>query len=193
MRRRRVAKVHRPQFSVAPEEKACFQEAVADVKPLVAPPLPPRPAPPPPLALQQHRDEEAVLSALNDGPNSDEVLDTGDEWLYLRQGQPPSLLRDLRRGRFRIQERLDLHGCTVEEARTELSAFLHEAKKWRWACVCIIHGKGLGSPGRVPVLKRLIGGWLMRHSEVLAFAQARPEEGGSGALRVLLGWRSRNR
>ena len=170
------------------DDTACFLQAVTDVRPLPAPPPPPRPAPPPPLPLQRHQDDMAVLEALSGGLHSDDILESGDGWLYLRPGLSPALLRDLRRGRFRIQERLDLHGCTVEEGRAELSAFLREARQWRWTCVCIIHGKGLGSPGRIPVLKRLVGGWLMRHQEVLAFAQARPEEGGGGALRVLLGW-----
>ena len=187
-RRRRPNQPEKQEPVTDAAEADCFLRAVADVRPLPAPPPPPRPAPPPPLPLQRHQDELAVLEALGHSLNCDEVLESGDEWLYLRSGLSPSLLRDLRRGRFRIQERLDLHGCTVEEARTELAAFLREARQWRWTCVCVVHGKGLGSPGRIPVLKRLVGGWLMRHREVLAFAQARPEEGGSGALRVLLGW-----
>lgn len=192
MRERQRPPKHAPVSpAVAPEEKACFQEAMADVKALPAPPPPPRPAPPAPLALQLKKDELEVRMALSRGLSNDEILEAGDEWLYLQPGQPPTLLKDLRKGRFRTQANLDLHGCTVEEARLELTAFLHEAQHWRWSCVCIIHGKGRGSPGRIPVLKRLIGGWLMRHAEVLAFTQARPEEGGSGALRVLLGWRRR--
>ncbi len=174
------------------EDTARFLRAVADVRPLPAPPPPARPAPPPPLPLQRYRDEMAVLETLGHPLNSDAALESGDEWLYLRPGLSPALLRDLRRGRFRTQERLDLHGCTVEEARTELRVFLREARQRRWTCVCIIHGKGLGSPGRIPVLKRLVGGWLMRHQEVLAFAQARPGEGGGGALQILLGWRRRS-
>lgn len=189
MRRRRPPKTTPVSLAVHPAEKACFEEAMADVKRFPAPPIPARPSPPAPLPLQRQKDELAVRTALSRTLNSDEILKAGDEWLYLQQGQSPALLRDLRKGRFRIQSRLDLHGCTVEEARLELAAFLHEAQQWRWNCVCIVHGKGLGSPGRIPVLKRLVGGWLMKHQEVLAFTQARPGEGGGGALQVLLGWR----
>ena len=188
MRRRRPDQPEKQEPVTDAAEADCFLRAVADVRPLPAPPPPARPAPPPPLPLQRHQDELAVLEALGHCLNGDEVLESGDEWLYLQPGLSPALLRDLRQGRFRIQERLDLHGCTVEKARTELATFLREARQCRWTCVCVIHGKGLGSPGRIPVLKRLVGGWLMRHQEVLAFAQARPEEGGSGALRVLLRW-----
>lgn len=190
MRRRRSAQQPpATPAAVLPEEKACFEAAMVDVKRIPAPPAPPRPTPPAPVAAQRQKEELEVRAALNRHLSSDEILEAGDEWLYLQPGQSPALLRDLRRGRTRIQSRLDLHGCNVEEARLELAAFLHEAQQWRWNCVCIVHGKGLGSPGRIPVLKRLVGAWLMRHQEVLAFAQARPGEGGSGALRVLLGWR----
>ncbi|WP_414040189.1 Smr/MutS family protein [Acidithiobacillus sp. M4-SHS-6] len=193
MRRRRPSPQPWVSPSVLPEEKAFFEAAMADVKRFSAPPAPARPKPPAPVAAQKQKEDLEVRAALGRPLSSDEILETGDEWLYLQPGQSPALLRDLRRGRIRIQSRLDLHGCNVEEARLELAAFLHEAQQWRWHCVCIVHGKGLGSPGRIPVLKRLVGAWLMQHQEVLAFAQARPGEGGSGALRVLLGWRQHQR
>ncbi|PKY12090.1 DNA mismatch repair protein MutS [Acidithiobacillus marinus] len=189
MRRRRPTQQLPVKPAVLPEEKAYFEAAMADVKRFSPPPVPARPAPPAPVAAQRQKEALEVRAALSRPLSSDEILEAGDEWLYLQSGQSPALLRDLRRGRIRIQSRLDLHGCNVEEARLELAAFLHDARQWRWNCVCIVHGKGLGSPGRIPVLKRLVGAWLMRHQEVLAFAQARPGEGGSGALRVLLGWR----
>ena len=172
--------------------KDAFLRAVAGVKPLPAAAPPPRPAPPPPIPVQSHLDDAAVLDELMHPLGDDLLLENGEEWIYLQDGLPRALLRDLRRGRFRIQENLDLHGCSVDEARQAIGEFLLEARRWRWRCVRIIHGKGLGSPGRVPVLKRMVGQWLIRRKEVLAFAQARPQEGGGGAVIVLLQWPGRH-
>jgi DNA-nicking Smr family endonuclease len=56
----------------------------------------------------------------------------------------------------------------------------------RARCVRIVHGKGLGSPDREPVLKRRMRDWLSRRDEVLAFCQAPAAQGGAGAVLVLL-------
>jgi DNA-nicking Smr family endonuclease len=85
-----------------------------------------------------------------------------------------------------VQRDVDLHGMRREEARTALSAFLREAVRAGIRCVRVVHGKGLGSPGRAPVLKGLVQRWLSQRREVLAFVQAKPLEGGAGALVVLL-------
>ena len=53
-------------------------------------------------------------------------------------------------------------------------------------CVRVVHGKGLGSPGKAPVLKEKVHRWLVQKSEVVAFVQAQPAQGGAGALVVLL-------
>ena len=102
-------------------------------------------------------------------------------------------MRRLRRGHWRIQDELDLHGLTRDTARARLVDFLafclqHDAK-----CVRIIHGKGLGSKNHEPILKQLVKSWLMQRSEVLAFIPARPADGGAGALLVLLKRGSKNR
>jgi hypothetical protein len=98
MRRRRPPKTTPVSLAVHPAEKACFEEAMADVKRFPAPPIPARPSPPAPLPLQRQKDELAVRTALSRTLNSDEILEAGDEWLYLQQGQSPALLRDLRKG-----------------------------------------------------------------------------------------------
>ena len=157
------------------------------MRPLAAPAPPPRTPAPAPEARQAEADELAVLADLAHGGEEESDWWTGDEWVYLRPGLPERLLRVLRRGKMRVQADLDLHGLRVEEARAAVAEFLAEARRHRWTCVRIVHGKGHGSPGQVPVLKRLVGHWLQRHREVLAFLQAGPAEGGSGALRVLLG------
>ncbi|WP_248884820.1 Smr/MutS family protein [Igneacidithiobacillus siniensis] len=169
------------------EERAEFRAAVGDVHPLAAPAPPSRPPPPRPVAQSTLADDLAVLADLARGHEEESDWWTGDEWIYLRPGLPERRLRDLRRGKIRIQADLDLHGLRADEARAAVGGFLLEARRQRWTCVRIVHGKGYGSPGQVPVLKRLVGHWLQRHREVLAFAPARPTEGGSGALRVLLG------
>ena len=92
----------------------------------------------------------------------------------------------LRRGKWSIQRQLDLHGLRSDDARDALAAFLRESCKQGVRCVRVVHGKGLGSPGKAPVLKNKVHGWLAQRSEVLAFVQARPLDGGAGALVVLL-------
>jgi DNA-nicking Smr family endonuclease len=96
-------------------------------------------------------------------------------------------MRKLRRGQFSSRAELDLHGLRSEEARRTVAEFLHAARERNLRCVRIIHGKGRGSGARGPVLKQKLGSWLRQRSEVLAFCSARPADGGSGALYVLLG------
>ena len=113
-------------------------------------------------------------------------LEGGDEPTYLRTGLALSILRDLRRGRWVIQDEIDLHGLNRDEARALLSGFLSEALKQGIRCIRVIHGKGLGSPGREAVLRKLVRGWLAQRIEILAYCQAKPQDGGEGALVVLL-------
>ena len=96
------------------------------------------------------------------------------------------MLRRLRRGEYAIRDELDLHGMTQDEARAALGAFLAEAVSQGQRCVRIIHGKGLGSGHRGPVLKSAVNRWLRRHGDVVAFSSARRNDGGTGALYVLL-------
>ena len=95
-------------------------------------------------------------------------------------------LRDLRRGRWVVQGELDLHGLTRDEARSSLAHFIALSLQQGRRCLRVIHGKGHGSPGRLPVLKHLSRGWLAQREDILAFCQARPHDGGEGALLVLL-------
>lgn len=142
---------------------------------------------PPPRPLQREQDEASALRESIDAPLSfQDRLDIGEEGVHLRDSLPRRVLTDLRRGRWVVQAELDLHGLTRNEARNELSHFLHEALEQGHRCVRLIHGKGHGSPGREPVLKHLSRGWLMQREEILAFCQARPHDGGEGALLVLL-------
>lgn len=140
-----------------------------------------------PLALQQQRDEAAVMrEALSDEFDVGTLLETDEHLSYRRPGIGPDVTRRLRSGQWRVQAELDLHGLRRDDARTALSHFIREATLRGLRCVRVVHGKGLGSPGKTPVLKSRVHSWLVQKSEVLAFVQARPAEGGSGALLVLL-------
>ena len=144
----------------------------------------PRPAPEP---RQREEDEAAALRESLENPLTfDDRLDLGDEAAFLRSGLPRRVLLDLRRGRWVMQDQLDLHGLTRHEARDAMRHFLHASLTRGHRCVRIIHGKGHGSPGRESILKYLSRGWLAQREEILAFCQARVHQGGGGALVVLL-------
>ncbi|MBL8439552.1 MAG: Smr/MutS family protein [Zoogloeaceae bacterium] len=146
-----------------------------------------QPAAPAPLPRQREQDERAVLhDALHTPLSFDDRLDMGDEAAFLQTGLPRRVLIDLRRGRWVVQGEIDLHGLNREAAREALSRFLAHQLQQGHRCLRVIHGKGLGSPGGVGLLKQLSRGWLAQRSEILAFCQARPHDGGEGALLVLL-------
>jgi DNA-nicking Smr family endonuclease len=165
-----------------------FARAVGPVRALASPPrVVLAPAPPAPLAIQHMLDEAAVLhEAMSDEFDVSTLLDTDDHLSFRRPGIGTDVTRRLRRGEWRIQRELDLHGLRTHEARAHLAHFIGEAFKHGLRCVRVVHGKGLGSPDKTPVLKSRVQGWLVQKKEVLAFVQARPAEGGAGALVVLL-------
>jgi len=173
---------------IDPDDLAAFRAAVADAKPLpvsgrvhLGGPLPP------PRPLQHLADEKAALRESLYGPISlQDRLEGGDEASYLRPGLATGTLRDLRRGRWVVQDEIDLHGLNRDEARALLAAFLAEALHHGKRCVRVVHGKGLSSPQKISILRQLVRGWLMQRNEVLAYCQAQPQDGGEGALMVLL-------
>ncbi len=170
------------------DESRLLREALSGVTPLtpVNRALPPRPRPRP-VAAQRQIDEQAVLrDTLSDAPAWELGLESGEELLYLRDGQSPLILKKLRRGHWVVQDHLDLHGLTVPEARELTAAFLAQCLRRGLRCVRIVHGKGLGSPNREPVLKKKVAGWLAQRDEVLAYCQAPQADGGGGAVLVLL-------
>ncbi len=141
----------------------------------------------PPLPLSLMRDErEVILESMHDPIRWDEDAEQDQDNSYVRPGLSRQTLRRLRRGEWHIQAELDLHGLTKVEARRELAEFLHECKRRGSRCVRIIHGKGLRSPNKEPVLKVHVRHWLTQRDEVLAFVSARPVDGGDGAVVVLL-------
>jgi DNA-nicking Smr family endonuclease len=169
-------------------EQKLFALAVGPVQPLADKGrIPPRRVPVDPQPVQRMLDEASVMrEALSDDFDVETLLHTDDMLSYRRPGLGPAVVRKLREGGWSIQRQIDLHGLRTDEAREALGRFIREAHQNGLRCVRVVHGKGLGSPGRTPVLKQRVLRWLVQKNEVMAFAQARPAEGGAGALVVLL-------
>jgi DNA-nicking Smr family endonuclease len=165
-----------------------FRRSIGEVAPLTPPQRASSSAPPPPpIPRQRMADEQSALQeSLSDEFNVDTLLDTDEALSFARTGVGPDIVRRLRRGHWVIQSQLDLHGMRRDEAREALGEFLRNAVKRGQRCVRIIHGKGLGSINREPVLKSKVRSWLVQKDEVIAFCQARAVDGGAGALVVLL-------
>ena len=169
-------------------EKRLFELAVGPVKPLPdTGRIPPPMGNVAPLPVQRQLDEASVMrEALSDEFDIETLLHTDELLSYRRPGLGPEVVRKLREGRWSIQRHIDLHGLRTDEAREALGRFVRECHQNGLRCVRVVHGRGLGSPGRTPVLKGRVLRWLVQKSEVMAFVQARPAEGGAGALVVLL-------
>lgn len=164
-----------------------FKAAVKDARPLNTDRIHHQAPKPKPIPQQFIRDErQALVDSLSDGYFPADELESGEELLYLREGQSPSVLSKLRRGHWVVQAHLDLHGMISDEARATIAEFLAGCKKRGIRCVRIVHGKGLGSRNKEPILKHKVRHWLMQKDEVIAYAQARANDGGSGAVIVLL-------
>ncbi len=133
-----------------------------------------------------HGRVEAETPAADMMPDSPFGESTQGALFFARPGVQRKVIRKLRRGQFRIEDQLDLHGMTVTKAADALAAFLGECSKRQRRCVRIVHGKGLGSSGRRPVIKESVDRWLRLRDEVLAFCSAQPGDGGTGAIYVLL-------
>lgn len=165
-----------------------FRREIGEVAPLGAKPRASiARTPPAPVPVQTKLDEEAVLhEAISDEFDPEVLLDTDESLSYCRPGVSQEIVKKLRRGAWIVQAQLDLHGMRREEAREALSEFIREASKKGLRCLRVIHGKGLGSVGKEPVLKGKVRAWLVQKEEVIAFSQARAHDGGAGAVLVLL-------
>ncbi|SFN24129.1 DNA-nicking endonuclease, Smr domain [Formivibrio citricus] len=175
-----------PRPELQPDDHALFMQAMRGVTPLADSRYPHPPLFPAPWPRQhQHNEARVTTETMSDFWPWDE-LETGEELLFTRPGLRIDTLKKLRRGEWGVQAELDLHGHTSDSARLALAAFLHDCRQRNQRCVRIIHGKGLSSKNREPVLKLKLKNWLAQRDEVLAFCQARPADGGSGAALVLL-------
>ncbi len=169
------------------DDASLFREAIGPVRPLKSAHAPERAPPPPPEPVQAQRDEARVAGELLTHPLGEGDLEAGDSISYVKAGQSPRLLQKLRRGHFSVRAEIDLHDMTSTVAAGAIRAFLDQCRRDGVQCVRIVHGKGLRSRHRGPVLKQLTDRLLRRRADVLAFASARPVQGGTGAVLVLLG------
>jgi len=167
------------------DDAALFHAAMRDVAPLpAANTVTPHHSPVSPVPRRRQQQQSVVEDMLSNHIAIE--MAAGEDWSYARPGMPHQTLRKLRRGHWEIQANLDLHGFTSDEARQALSIFLDTCAQRMMRCVRVIHGKGLSSKNREPVLKTRIGNWLLQRADVLAFCQARAEDGGGGAILILL-------
>lgn len=175
--------------SPATDDALAFRAAVRDVKPLVQKPLPegltasPRPRRRKAAPIIEELDVAMPLI----GPTpADEAVAGADPLSFQRAGVRTHVVRQLRRGLIPVEDELDLHGLSQSAARDQLSDFLAFSREAGHRCVRIIHGKGYRSGARGPILKIAVNLWLRRHQDVMAFTSARPIDGGTGAVYVLL-------
>ena len=171
-------------------EKDLFREAVKNVKPLKiksktidTSSKKPKPKP---IAKKSIDDERQVLlDALSDEYIFDDV-ESEEGLLFLRSGHSPEILKKLKKGYWVVQGSIDLHGMISQEAKSYIVDFIQDCKKRHIRCIRIIHGKGIGSKNKEPVLRKKVKNWLAQKDEVIAYAQAPKHDGGSGAVIVLL-------
>lgn len=184
-------KLPRPAAPPDPDDAELFRREMRGV----APARPhnralPRVAPPPPIPVKRLEDERLVLEELARLACPIDDIEIEEDHAFLRPGLPREVIRKLRRSHWVVQDEIDLHGLTGDEAALRTAAFLADCGKRGLRCLRIVHGKGLGSRNREPVLKGRIRKLLARRAEVLAYAEPRASDGGSGAVIVLLEARS---
>jgi DNA-nicking Smr family endonuclease len=169
------------------EDVRTCRDAVKGARPLRSEPRirPHRPKPKPRALFRRLGEAEVLEDSLQLTP-ADLDVEFGDELTFRRGGIQDAVMRRLRRGHYRVESELDLHGLTVPEAKQALRDFLARAIARQCRCVRIIHGKGLGSGPRGPVIKQAVNVILRRTDPVIAFCSARQVDGGTGAIYVLL-------
>ena len=168
------------------EDSTAFRDAVGEVRPLAAPAKVVQRRKPAPRASFRRREEAAILiESITLSPTELEV-ESGEELSFRRSGIQDSVMRKLRRGQYRVESEIDLHGLTVIEAKEALRGFISRAIFSRQRCVRIVHGKGLRSGHRGPVIKNAVNVILRHTGPVVAFCSARQVDGGPGAVYALL-------
>jgi DNA-nicking Smr family endonuclease len=175
-----------PPAIVSDDDRMLFAEAVGPVRSIKQRESAIERIKPMPEATQALLDEARVFDELMNIDIDPALMEIGEELSYLRDGFAPRVLRNLKRGFYSIGDEIDLHQMTVAVAREAMKEFLDENRRAHRLCVKIIHGKGLRSRAAGPVLKRLVDSTLRKRGDVIAFASAKPVEGGTGATLILL-------
>jgi DNA-nicking Smr family endonuclease len=179
-----------PPPAVSDDDIKLFHEAIGPVRRHTSQDAEsPRANRPEPEPRQFLLDEARVRDELLDMPIDPAEMEVGEELSFLRDGYRPDLLKRLKRGHFSIEDEIDLHQMNAEVARAAVVEFMAEAKRRGLHCIKLIHGKGLRSRAGGPVIKRLVDKMLRQRDDVVAFASARSEQGGTGATVVLLRYR----
>ncbi len=170
-----------------------FRQAVGEVTPVNNDRVAPTRKPPAPRPRQFELDEKAVMHDAMHDPRDPEAMDTGEHLAWARSGVQRRVMRKLRNGFYTIQAELDLHGHNVNQAREAMQQFIADTTWSKGSCcVRIIHGKGRKTLTDSPVLKPFTASWLRQRKDVLAYTSAKPADGGTGALYVLLRAREEN-
>lgn len=176
-----------------PHDQALFLQAVRDVKPLRS--TSKRVRATQTLSASQHEalrlrrqhalgyDELSTLHSTSDLFMPEDIARLRD---YLNPICGPDVLKKLKKGQWRIANSIDLHGATLDQARLRLDYFLKHSLAEGFKCIRIVHGIGYGSKANGPVLPTTVRRWLTQLDFVLAFSDCAPNEGGGGAVKVLL-------
>lgn len=168
------------------DEKSLFEQAIRGVRKLKNDKIKPHRKRVKPIPQQRISDEQGCLQESLTMPFTNDDIETGEELIYSRGGVQNSVMRKLKRGHYPIEAELDLHRLTAQGAYEAMVQFLSHCQQRGIRCVRIIHGKGLGSKEKKPVLKGKVNQWLQRRDDILAFCSATPVDGGTGAIYVLL-------
>ncbi|NKB36673.1 MAG: DNA mismatch repair protein MutS [Gammaproteobacteria bacterium] len=174
------------QEEIEKSDSELFREAIGRVNPVKHDVHVEETEKPKPWPTQRVADERQTLLDMASGLHDPEILETGDELYFKREGVQNRLFQRLKRGQIPCERVLDLHGMTIAVAKEAFCDFLLMARKTNWRCVRIIHGKGKGSRDGIAVLKGKVEHWLRQRDEILAFSTARPVDGGTGAMYVLI-------
>ncbi len=173
-------------MSISDEDRELFRSEIGSVRRMQAERVRQRAAQAAPIPRQRQRDEAAVMEELASAPIDFATVECGEELSWLRPGMRSRVLMRLRRGHWRVQDEIDLHQMNIKAASTSVRTFLDAARRDGLSCVKIIHGKGLRSGPDGPRLKQMTARLLTRTDSVVAFASAPPNDGGTGAVYVLL-------
>jgi len=171
---------------ISEEDSALFRQAVGNIKPLKQDSIVHNKPKPSATPSRIEEDDRPARQALHDSEYDQNLLERGDELFFSRPGIQKQMIRKLRRGQVKIEDELDLHGLSVEMARTTLTDFLADCHSHSYRCVRIIHGKGIGSESKKPVIKNKVNNWLRQRDDVMAFCSALQADGGTGAVYCLL-------